>query len=489
MRGKGPDSVERAEFDNAGGRALHGTTYYADYLELFLEARSTLQDHCPDWSVDQQKQLEAALKTHPSSTPAKERWKAIAADVEGKKMKECIARFKWVREQIANSKTATVISDGDASAGQALASSLFRNIMDVADDIDDMQLMRILEQIEEIAEELNTKLAAALFEKIGALESEHESAVGQKLCRQIGQMGIELLLESNEQAQLVSSQLVEAFTRVDKPTIDLLESTDEDMDGTNDPNLRIWAAPSPPTSADNIFSVADQPSVRVLREGFATAKECCELVGLGTVAMAGSYHRGGHCSLGVAAGDGVGSSLVKLQLQHQPRLKASSALLAEMQQRVMRQVETDHSLRPCSLVDNGGMLVRIQGADCTPSSVTAGACDGGRELDTSRPYWDVHCDKANIASWDFSALVYLNDHGLHFEGGHFAFVDEDADRRIPPVKGRLVSFRSGFENMHQVQPVTSGVRFVLALFFSHNVHVGVAEGHVDDAEDLALDLE
>ena len=29
-----------------------------------------------------------------------------------------------------------------------------------------------------------------------------------------------------------------------------------------------------------------------------------------------------------------------------------------------------------------------------------------------------------------------------------------------------VSFASGFENMHQVQPVFSGVRFALVLFFS-----------------------
>jgi DnaJ family protein C protein 2 len=53
------------------------------------------------WSAEQQKQFEAALKKHPSSLAAKERWKAIAGDVEGKKMKECIARFKWVRSQIA----------------------------------------------------------------------------------------------------------------------------------------------------------------------------------------------------------------------------------------------------------------------------------------------------------------------------------------------------------------------------------------------------
>jgi hypothetical protein len=419
---KGNATIGREEpeidFENAGGKVLVGTDHYVHYLELFLDARTRAQESATEKSSDK---------------------------------------------------------DDDATAGQTLASSLFKNIMEVKDGIDDQQLMHIIEQIEEVAEELNAKLAASLFTKIGDLETEHESAVGQKLCRQIGEMGKELLLETNEHAQLVSSEVVEAFTRPDKPTIDLLESAgggEEESAGvaeipTGTPGFRMWDAPSPPESAINIFSSTDR-SRRVMRDGFATADECREVVGLGVVAMAGSYHRGGHCSLGVAQGDGVGSSLVKLRLHEIPRLRASSQMLAGIQQRVLKQIEADHSLLPCSLVDNGGMLVRIQGPDCTPTVERGkGAADDGRELDTSRPYWDVHCDKANIASWDFSALVYLNEHGLDFEGGHFAFVDEDADRRIPPATGRLVTFRSGFENMHQVQPVTSGVRFVLALFFSH----------------------
>jgi hypothetical protein len=50
---------------------------------------------------------------------------------------------------------------------------------------------------------------------------------------------------------------------------------------------------------------------------------------------------------------------------------------------------------------------------------------------------DVHCDKAEISSWDYSALLYLNSGGGHFRGGDFAFIDADADRVITPSAGRL----------------------------------------------------
>lgn len=135
-------------------------------------------------------------------------------------------------------------------------------------------------------------------------------------------------------------------------------------------------------------------------------------------------------------------------------------LLDRIKARASHAMEHDHGLEPNSLVDDGGaMLVRIQGPDCATTGDPL-------ELDTKREYWDVHCDKAEISSWDYSGLVYLSSFGEHFHGGQFAFVDKDADRLISPVVGRLVSFSSGFENMHHVQIVSSGVRFCLVLFFS-----------------------
>lgn len=57
-----------------------------------------------NWSVEEHKALEAALLKHPPSIPANERWELIAGDVPGKTKKDCIARFKWIREQVTDAK-------------------------------------------------------------------------------------------------------------------------------------------------------------------------------------------------------------------------------------------------------------------------------------------------------------------------------------------------------------------------------------------------
>lgn len=53
-----------------------------------------------DWSQDQQKQLELALKKFPPSMEAQERWTKIAEAVPGKTKKQCVDRFKMLRDAI-----------------------------------------------------------------------------------------------------------------------------------------------------------------------------------------------------------------------------------------------------------------------------------------------------------------------------------------------------------------------------------------------------
>jgi DnaJ family protein C protein 2 len=53
-----------------------------------------------DWTQDQQLQLEKAMKKYPGTLPAKERWEKIASEVEGKTMKDCVERFKWIKEKL-----------------------------------------------------------------------------------------------------------------------------------------------------------------------------------------------------------------------------------------------------------------------------------------------------------------------------------------------------------------------------------------------------
>ena len=50
-----------------------------------------------EWTAAQQAALEKGLKTFPSSLKPQERWTKIAEGVEGRSMRECVARFKALR--------------------------------------------------------------------------------------------------------------------------------------------------------------------------------------------------------------------------------------------------------------------------------------------------------------------------------------------------------------------------------------------------------
>ena len=60
-----------------------------------------------DWTPAQQKQLEVALAAHKGSAlGAKEKWKSIAAAVDGKGAKACIVRFKQIRSRLLKQTSA-----------------------------------------------------------------------------------------------------------------------------------------------------------------------------------------------------------------------------------------------------------------------------------------------------------------------------------------------------------------------------------------------
>ncbi|KAL7067722.1 DnaJ domain-containing protein [Cryptosporidium serpentis] len=52
------------------------------------------------WTEGQQTCFEVALRKYPTSLPAKERWEKIASEVPDKTSSQCIARFKFIREQV-----------------------------------------------------------------------------------------------------------------------------------------------------------------------------------------------------------------------------------------------------------------------------------------------------------------------------------------------------------------------------------------------------
>jgi len=77
-------------------------------------------------------------------------------------------------------------------------------------------------------------------------------------------------------------------------------------------------------------------------------------------------------------------------------------------------------------------------------------------------YWHTHCDKANNNDYDIAVLLYLNS---DFNGGRFVFVDEDTDYFVKPQTGRVLMFPSSTQNIHRVEKVTRGDRFLLSMWF------------------------
>ena len=90
-------------------------------------------------------------------------------------------------------------------------------------------------------------------------------------------------------------------------------------------------------------------------------------------------------------------------------------------------------------------------------------------------YWHPHVDKDNTNHYHYSGLLYLSEFEEDFLGGKLNFLSTKsigagtAPERvleIEPKIGRVVMFTSGKENYHHVERVTSGVRYVLAFWFT-----------------------
>jgi len=71
-------------------------------------AKAKASDDTPkdvsEWTEDQDKQLQAGLAQFPSSVEKNERWSSIAQGVPGQSKKDCVDRFKTIRQALKNSK-------------------------------------------------------------------------------------------------------------------------------------------------------------------------------------------------------------------------------------------------------------------------------------------------------------------------------------------------------------------------------------------------
>lgn len=102
---KFPSSMDKQERWRAIGAAVDGKTK-KQCVQRFKELRNAARGQqsaaaneagAAVWTAQQQAALEAALKQFPSSMDKQERWRSIAAAVEGKTKKQCVARFKELR--------------------------------------------------------------------------------------------------------------------------------------------------------------------------------------------------------------------------------------------------------------------------------------------------------------------------------------------------------------------------------------------------------
>jgi hypothetical protein len=128
---------------------------------------------------------------------------------------------------------------------------------------------------------------------------------------------------------------------------------------------------------------------------------------------------------------------------------------------------------------------------------------------THDEYWHYHIDRLQYGSFAYTALLYLNDYGSHYNGGRFIFSDDvpsinnDGSSSIPslngdismvePRCGRLNLFTSGRENIHRVERVTKGTRYALTIAFTcdpsaavHHLWPKLNEQAYDAAIDAAL---
>jgi hypothetical protein len=73
---------------------------------------------------------------------------------------------------------------------------------------------------------------------------------------------------------------------------------------------------------------------------------------------------------------------------------------------------------------------------------------------------DEHGKSGAFTRSRYAAFLYLND---DFEGGMLQFPDQDIS--LKPKVGMLAAFDGGFNNMHEVTLITSGVRYTIGSFW------------------------
>ena len=92
---------------------------------------------------------------------------------------------------------------------------------------------------------------------------------------------------------------------------------------------------------------------------------------------------------------------------------------------------------------------------------------------------NIHSDQSSFDRFHFTNTLYLSAYDTDFRGGTLTFYNDNHDFKLPnggpmrmasltvePRVGRAVLLSSGWENMHQVEPLRSGTRIAVPTFFT-----------------------
>lgn len=149
-------------------------------------------------------------------------------------------------------------------------------------------------------------------------------------------------------------------------------------------------------------------------------------------------------------------------------------------------------MRRAVAYEYGLQLDRVAPRQTFVSRITGVAGDEARQ--------SVHTDEGSCATYHYSGVLYLSTQHEDFEGGAFSFTDppgaddrsrDSGDRRITPLSpssGLAVIFSSGWENMHFVEPVVSGCRHAVPVFFVTHADEQPQSDHLADDVSIAKAL-
>lgn len=242
----------------------------------------------------------------------------------------------------------------------------------------------------------------------------------------------------------LQARLVEANVRDDKPTVALA------------------------SGVHVVTGARGRATRRAVVDRFAEPDECAMVAAAAVAALAGGFSRCGQSTLGISPA--LAQRLSPAAAAEAGATPRAMQLLYELVERARRRVASEFGVQ-AELHVSDAQVARLQPVAHAPHARADGlpshdAWDVGLARADTFSYWRPHVDQESVRSYEYSALLYLDEHGEDFEGGRLVLHDVDVDHVVEPHAGRLLLFESGADNVHAVQRVLAGTRFAITMWFT-----------------------